>query len=103
MSGSSFATALDDLALASSILYHHKIVDGYGHISARDPRDSNRFLLSRAKAPGLVTKDDILTFGLDGQAIERKQEPVFYEGLFIQKFIARGRTYRRSCIAIRRQ
>src|SRR5262249_5748563 len=51
----------------------------YGHISARDPRDPGRFLMSRARAPGLVTAADIMLFGLDGEVIGNDDRPVYSE------------------------
>jgi ribulose-5-phosphate 4-epimerase/fuculose-1-phosphate aldolase len=55
------------LAVASRILAHKEIVDGFGHVSARDPRRPDRFLLSRSLAPALVTPADIMTLDLQGE------------------------------------
>jgi ribulose-5-phosphate 4-epimerase/fuculose-1-phosphate aldolase len=70
---------IDDLVVANRILYDQKVMDGYGHVSARDPRDPNRFLMSRALAPGLVTAADIMVFGLDGEPIGDDGRPVYSE------------------------
>ena len=43
---------IDDLVIGNRILYDQGVVDGYGHVSARDPRNPERFLMSRARAPG---------------------------------------------------
>ena len=56
-----------ELAAANRILAHNGVVDAYGHISVRDPRNPNRFLLSRSKSPELVEPDDILAFDLEGE------------------------------------
>ena len=56
-----------ELAAANRILAHNGVVDAYGHISVRDPRDPRRFLLSGSKSPELVEPSDILAFGLDGE------------------------------------
>ncbi|KAJ7173447.1 aldolase domain-containing protein [Mycena filopes] len=54
---------LQDLSLASKILAHHGIVDGFGHVSCRDPRSpKEHFLLSRNLAPALVTPEDVVTW-----------------------------------------
>ena len=72
-------TAIDDLVIANRILYAQDVVDGYGHVSARHPHDKQRFLMSRARAPGLVTAADILEFGLDGELSKPDARPVYQE------------------------
>jgi HCOMODA/2-hydroxy-3-carboxy-muconic semialdehyde decarboxylase len=56
---------IEDLVLANRILANEGVVDGFGHVSVRDPDDPGRYLLSRAVSPELVTVDDILGFTLD--------------------------------------
>ena len=56
------------LVVANRILYQQGVVDGFGHISVRDPAAADRFLLSRSLAPGQVTRADVMTFDLDGDA-----------------------------------
>ena len=70
---------IDDLVMGNHILYDQKVMDGYGHLSARDPRDPNRFLMSRARAPGMVEAADIMVFGLDGEPIKDDGRPVYSE------------------------
>src|SRR5262245_63250790 len=70
---------IDDLVVANRILYDQDIVDGYGHISGRDPRNPERFLMSRARAPGLVEAADIMEFGLDGERVRDDPRPVYQE------------------------
>jgi len=57
---------IDDIVTANHILANEKVVDAFGHISARHPDDPNKYLLSRARAPELIEADDIMTFALDG-------------------------------------
>ncbi|KAJ6621462.1 class II aldolase and Adducin N-terminal domain-containing protein [Mycena sp. CBHHK59/15] len=58
-----YSQCLRDLSLASRILAHHGIVDGFGHVSCRDPRSpKDHYLLSRNLAPALVTPADIVTW-----------------------------------------
>jgi HCOMODA/2-hydroxy-3-carboxy-muconic semialdehyde decarboxylase len=57
---------INDLVIGNRILANEDVVDAYGHISVRHPRDPSKYLLSRAIAPSLVTADDILEFNLDG-------------------------------------
>ena len=57
--------AIEKLVLANRILANEGVVDGFGHVSVRDPDDPGRYLLSRAVSPELVTADDVLGFTLD--------------------------------------
>ncbi len=61
--------AVRDLVLANHILAAKEVLDGYGHISVRDPDNPNQFLLARSMAPGLVTAADIMTFDLDSKPV----------------------------------
>lgn len=62
----SLSELIDDIVTANHILANEGVVDAFGHISARHPDDPNAYLLSRARAPELITADDIMTFALDG-------------------------------------
>jgi ribulose-5-phosphate 4-epimerase/fuculose-1-phosphate aldolase len=81
---------IDDLVIGNRILYVEGVVDSYGHISARDPRNPERFLMSRARAPGLVTADDIMEFSLEGEPVHRDDRPIYSER-FIHSEIYRAR------------
>jgi ribulose-5-phosphate 4-epimerase/fuculose-1-phosphate aldolase len=73
---------VDDLVLANRILYARGIVDGFGHVSVRDDRDPERFLLARNMAPSIVTAADVMTFALDGTvAGDDKRAP------YLERFI----------------
>ena len=61
---------LEDLVAANRILAEHGVIDAYGHVSLRSPRDPNRFLLARAIAPETVQVEDILEYGLDGNPFD---------------------------------
>jgi ribulose-5-phosphate 4-epimerase/fuculose-1-phosphate aldolase len=60
---------IKDLVAANRILADQKVVDGFGHVSVRDPKHPDRFYMSASQAPELVTADDILTYNLDGVAL----------------------------------
>lgn len=81
---------VEDLVAASRILADQGVVDGFGHVSVRHPGDPNRFLMSRSVAPALVTPDDVMTFDLDGNAIDPRGRAVFLER-FIHAEIYRAR------------
>ena len=42
------AELIDDLVAANHILAHRGIFEAYGHISARDPRNPDRYWLTRS-------------------------------------------------------
>ncbi len=89
-SSAALKAVIDDLVAANRILYNEDIVDGYGHISARDPRDPNRFLLSKARAPGLIVAADIMQFGMDGEPVKNDGRPIYSER-FIHSEIYKAR------------
>jgi HCOMODA/2-hydroxy-3-carboxy-muconic semialdehyde decarboxylase len=60
---------LRELVDANHILFRQGVVDGFGHVSVRDAKHRDRFLLARSMAPALVGAADILTFDLDGNAL----------------------------------
>jgi len=51
---------IEELVTANRILAREGVVDSFGHISARHPDNAQRYLLSRARAPDLIDKDDIM-------------------------------------------
>ena len=81
---------IDDLVAGNRILAREGVLDGMGHISVRHPARAMRFLLARSVAPELVTRDDIMEFDLDGQAVDpRGRTP--YRERFIHGEIYRAR------------
>jgi HCOMODA/2-hydroxy-3-carboxy-muconic semialdehyde decarboxylase len=60
---------IDDLVTANHILASEGILDGYGHVSVRNPANPNHYFLSRSLAPGLVTAADIVEYDLDSNPI----------------------------------
>ncbi|HEY0480552.1 MAG TPA: class II aldolase/adducin family protein [Kofleriaceae bacterium] len=60
------ARAIADVVAANHILADQGVVDGFGHVSIRDPTDPTRFLMARSMAPELVTTADVLVHDLEG-------------------------------------
>ena len=58
---------LKDLALANHILVNEGVLDGFGHISVRNPANPQRFFIARSMAPALVEPEDLLEVDLEGQ------------------------------------
>ena len=82
---------IDDLVAANHILYHHGVVDGYGHASIRHPEKPDRFLIAAAIAPGRVQASDILELDLDGNTVDGVGRPVYSER-FIHAEVYRARS-----------
>lgn len=61
--------AIEELVIANHILYEQNAVDGYGHISVRNPANPNTFFLARSVAPSTVKIDDIIEFDMSGNAL----------------------------------
>jgi ribulose-5-phosphate 4-epimerase/fuculose-1-phosphate aldolase len=70
---------IDDIVIGSRVLAEFGVLDGFGHVSARDPANPNHFLMSRSLAPALVTAEDIMEFDLDGNAVDARGRSVFLE------------------------
>ncbi len=58
------------LVAANRILANEDVVDAFGHVSIRDPRDPERFVMSRSRSPAFVEHDDLMEFDLEGNAID---------------------------------
>jgi HCOMODA/2-hydroxy-3-carboxy-muconic semialdehyde decarboxylase len=63
------AAAITELVIANRILAREEVIDDFGHVSRRHPLDPNRYFLSRSRSPANVTRDDIMEFTLDGEAL----------------------------------
>lgn len=63
------SAVLDDLVAANHILARREVLDEYGHMSARDLAEPERFYMSRVSAPALVSAEGIAAFDLDGRAV----------------------------------
>ena len=70
---------LEELACASRILADQGVFDAFGHLSMRHPGSTDRFLMSRSKAPALVEADDIMEFDLDAEAVDPQGRSGFLE------------------------
>jgi len=70
---------IDDLVAPSRILAHHGVLDAWGHVSIRHPKNPERYLLSRARAPALVAADDIMEFDLESNPVDQRDRRMFLE------------------------
>src|SRR2546427_3267329 len=70
---------IDDLVAGNRILAREQVLDAFGHISVRHPRNPDRYLLARSVAPALVTADDIIEYDLDSKAIDDRGRASYRE------------------------
>src|SRR5258708_30826408 len=61
---------LEDLVAAYRILAEHGVIDAYGHVSLRSPRDANRYYIARSIAPERVQLEDLMEYDLDSRALD---------------------------------
>ena len=82
--------AVEELVIANHILYDQNAVDGYGHISVRNPNNPNTFFLARSVAPSVVQVEDIMEFDMNGKALHGDMR-VAYGERFIHSGILKNR------------
>jgi ribulose-5-phosphate 4-epimerase/fuculose-1-phosphate aldolase len=70
---------IDDLVAASRILAKHGVLDAYGHVSARSDKRPERFIMSRSRAPALVTAADLMELGPDSEPAAGEKRKGFIE------------------------
>jgi ribulose-5-phosphate 4-epimerase/fuculose-1-phosphate aldolase len=70
---------IDDLVAASRILANHGVLDAYGHVSARSDKRPERFIMSRSRAPALVTAVDLMELGPDSEPAAGEKRKGFIE------------------------
>jgi ribulose-5-phosphate 4-epimerase/fuculose-1-phosphate aldolase len=79
------------LVAANRILANEGVVDAFGHVSVRDPRNAERFWLSRSRSPALVELDDLMEFTLDGTAVDARGRTAYGERMIhAAVYAARG-------------
>jgi len=71
--------AVSDLVVANRILAAEGVLDGFGHVSIRDPRNPKCYLMSRSLAPALVTAADIVQHDLDNRPVRDEGHSLYYE------------------------
>ena len=85
------AEPIKDLVAANRILAHEQVLDAFGHVSVRHPRNPDHFLLARSLAPALVEPADILEYDLDANPIDPRAGASYRER-FIHSEIYRARS-----------
>src|SRR5476651_2430253 len=73
------AEARAELSLANRIVANEGVIDAFGHVSMRHPDNPGRYLLSRSRAPELVSPEDFIEYDLDSQKIGAGDLPQYSE------------------------
>lgn len=84
------SSLLEDLALANHILVNEGVLDGFGHISVRNPNNPDRFYIARSMAPALVEPHDIVEVDLSGEVHDAQGRRTYVER-FIHSAIYKAR------------
>jgi HCOMODA/2-hydroxy-3-carboxy-muconic semialdehyde decarboxylase len=67
------------LVAANRILANEGVVDAFGHVSVRDPRNPRRFVMSRSRSPALVEPADLMEFEPDGAPVDARGRTAYGE------------------------
>ena len=70
---------IDDLVAGSRILADHGVLDAYGHVSVRSDKRPEHFLMSRSRAPALMTAADVMQLGPDSEVLGGDKRKGFIE------------------------
>ena len=71
--------AYRDLVIANRVLANQGVVDAYGHVSARSDKKPDHFIMSRSRAPALVTAADLVEWNADSEAATGDKRKGFIE------------------------
>ena len=70
---------IEDLVAASRILAAEGVLDAYGHVSARSDKRPEHFIMSRSRAPALVTAADLMELDADSEPLAGDARKGFIE------------------------
>lgn len=79
---------LDDLVTAYHILFRQGLIDAFGHVTVRNPRNPAHYLMARSIQPPFVTREDIVELDADSRPVRGDPHVPF------ERFI-HGEIYRR--------
>jgi 3-hydroxy-2-methylpyridine-4,5-dicarboxylate 4-decarboxylase len=71
--------AIEQTVMANRILANEGVLDAFGHVSVRNPKNPNTFFQSRSLSPELVTKEDVLEIDVDGTVITKTDAKPYAE------------------------
>jgi ribulose-5-phosphate 4-epimerase/fuculose-1-phosphate aldolase len=68
-----------DLVAGNHILANEGVLDGFGHISVRSVTNPRHFYMARSRAPGLVSRDDIMEFDERSAPVDQRGRKMYGE------------------------
>jgi ribulose-5-phosphate 4-epimerase/fuculose-1-phosphate aldolase len=68
-----------DLIAGNHILANEGVLDGFGHISVRSVSNPSHFYMARSRAPGLVSRDDIMEFDERSAPVDQRGRKMYGE------------------------
>lgn len=83
-------SVVEDLVTANHILANEGFVQAFGHVTARDPDDENRMIVSSYQSPALVSEEDLIRMTLDGEILTDDVDEIYSENV-IHRAIYRNR------------
>jgi HCOMODA/2-hydroxy-3-carboxy-muconic semialdehyde decarboxylase len=83
--------SIGDLVVATRILVNEQVIDGFGHVSVRDPSRADRYFMTRDNFGWTDGEDYIIELDLDSNPCGSNISRPSLERLFMVKFIERGR------------
>src|SRR4051812_12657847 len=60
---------IENLVLASRILFNEGVLDSFGHVSVRSLKNPTHYFMPRAMPPALVTEKDIIELDSDAEPV----------------------------------
>lgn len=72
-------SVLDDLVASNRVLAREGVLDGFGHVSARNPHDTKRYFISRSRSPALVERADLVELDLDDRPVRPTDAKLYAE------------------------
>src|SRR5260221_6523528 len=63
-------TDLEDLVAAYRILAERGVIDAYGHVTVRSPKNPKRYYLAKSIAPEKVRPEDLIEYDLDSKPLD---------------------------------
>jgi ribulose-5-phosphate 4-epimerase/fuculose-1-phosphate aldolase len=73
------AELLHELIVATRILTIQKVLDAFGHVSVRDPRNPQRYFIPRHRPPELAEVSDIIEMTLESEPVRPTQFRLYSE------------------------
>jgi HCOMODA/2-hydroxy-3-carboxy-muconic semialdehyde decarboxylase len=72
-------TLIEDVVAGSRVLAQQGVLDAYGHVSARSDKRPDRFIMSRSRAPALVTAADLMELDAESEPLAGDKRKGFIE------------------------